>query len=278
VGWGFVDLGVRMWLMLYNPLCTNPLPQARINGVFSELHGLWRRLEASSAVTASGRRGAAALRATVNAGDAVLSRVAALDLSASGLSAVDAQTLAAAVLLPTVMPCLEALDLSGNALRDDGVASIAASLPFLTRLSVLRFGSVRLTEASVGTLVAALSLTGAPQLAELSLGGNALGDAGVSALSTGVAAVGRSLRRLDLSGTRLGDAGAVALAAALPGLPRLEALVLRLNVIGDEGIAAVVSALPSLGPHLLTLDVSRNAFAGVSQVCFYPPPAWRSLL
>ena len=105
-------------------------------------------------------------------------------------------------------------------------------------------------------LAAGLGAGDLPAVTELELGmhvGDAgaksathVGDAGASALA---AALGRGalprLQILSLGGAAIGDAGLVALAPALRRLPALVELFLSGNPVGDEGIAALVA--PQLG-------------------------------
>ncbi|CAK0841104.1 unnamed protein product [Prorocentrum cordatum] len=126
----------------------------------------------------------------------------------------------AVVLASGALPRLQALDLFGNRVGDEGAAALAAAL------------------RAPGAL---------PSLQVLNLTNNRVGDEGAAALAAALRAPGAlpSLQVLDLGDNRVGAEGAAVLAAALraPGaLPRLQLLHLGGNRVGDEGAAALRAA------------------------------------
>jgi uncharacterized protein (TIGR02996 family) len=138
---------------------------------------------------------------------------------------------------------LEDLDLSGNNLRDAGMAVLARSTIF-RRLRSLRLHFNFITDEGVALLARASWLAGVQQLG---LEVNEIGDDGVRALAECTALAG--CRELILWGSRrrIGNAGAVALAAS-PHLRNLRQLDLHHNPIGDEGARALLAS-----PHLAGL-------------------------
>lgn len=148
---------------------------------------------------------------------------------------------------------LRALDVSGNAVGDEGIREAIRSR-YLSQLHTFRVhgncvGDAGAAELAGSALVARM-LARSPRL---DLRQNAVGPAGALALAASPH-LGRAVG-LDLSGNVLGDAGAFALAASehLTGLRRLG---LRQNHIGDSG--AVALAASGLMARLAFLDVSKN--------------------
>ncbi|MBL8924312.1 MAG: hypothetical protein JNJ54_36020 [Myxococcaceae bacterium] len=129
------------------------------------------------------------------------SRLVELTLSETGLDDAAARTLAESDIAQ-----LAWLDLSSNAIGNDGAAALARA----------RF---------------------APRLTRLGLEGNQLGSRGAAALVEGTA----SLVALDLSANPLGDDGARELAAA-PALGQVELLMLAGCAIGPAGARALLDS------------------------------------
>ena len=117
----------------------------------------------------------------------------------------------------------------------------------------------------------AQSLAACPWLVELRLAGNAIGDAGATALA---AALPRcALRGLRLSANRIGDAGGAALAAALlapavDGIPTPPPLLRRLelgyNRMRGAAAAELARALPRCA--LTYIDLEANRFSAAEEV------------
>ena len=140
--------------------------------------------------------------------------------------------------------------------------------PFHLTVQIIFCGSGALNLSNHGlhsghmeVLSAALVSLGLPQLMELHLYRNQIGDAGISAL---VDALSRGalpqLEKLWLGGNSIGDVGLSALADVVSrgALPALEKLFLDSNQIGDAGMSAFASACASGALDHLT-------------VCWRPP-------
>lgn len=138
---------------------------------------------------------------------------------------------------------------------DDGVCALAeADLQTIERLNLR---DVDMSDDGLFGLLAASEF----RPLRLTLTGNAITDAGVTALAS--SAIVERLERLFLSRTEVTDAGVEALAAA-PGLARLRELALgSLEELGDTGTDALVNS-----PYLTELryvevnacwDISRHA-------------------
>lgn len=140
-------------------------------------------------------------------------------------------------------------------IADDGVCALAeADLRTIERLNLRDVG---MSDAGLFGLLEASEF----RPVRLTLTGNAITDAGVTALAS--SAVVERLERLFLSRTEVTDEGVAALAAA-PGLARLRDLALgSLEELGDAGADALASS-----PYLTELryvevnacwDISRQA-------------------
>ncbi|KAM4667427.1 NACHT, LRR and PYD domains-containing protein 6, partial [Amazona ochrocephala] len=190
------------------------------------------------------RRGAAPLREL---------RLGGCSLTAAGLRAV-AAVLAAA-------PGLAVLDLSDNAVGDGGVRELCAALggsgSGLRKLELWQCG---LTELSCESLAAVLPDT--PSLAELHLGGNAVGDGGVRRLSQGLRDPRCRLRTLRLWQCGLTEPSCESLAAALPDTPSLAELHLGGNAVGDGGVRRLSQGLRDPRCRLRTLSLWQCGLSG----------------
>ena len=94
----------------------------------------------------------------------------------------------------------------------------------------------------------------------LQIGGNALGDAGATAVADGLRRNAR-LRRLGLERTGIGATGADALADALAVNTALRSLGLAHNRCGASGVAALAGALRLTAAPLRELDLEHNGAA-----------------
>jgi len=153
------------------------------------------------------------------------------------------------------LPAVTTLDLGDTHVGDAGASALAAALGrgALPRLKILDLHSTVIGD--VGLVALAPALRRLPALEELELGGNPLGDEGLTALvvppqqpagapppSTGVL---EKLKRLWLSRTQITEAGCGTLAAALDGgaLPALEYLYLQ----GTPGSAVAKATVRRAG-------------------------------
>ncbi|KAM9014757.1 NACHT, LRR and PYD domains-containing protein 6 [Ara ararauna] len=190
------------------------------------------------------RRGAGPLREL---------RLGGCSLTAAGFRAV------AAVL--AAVPGLALLDLSDNAVGDGGVRELCAVLGGpgcgLRKLELWQCG---LTELSCESLAAALPDT--PSLAELHLGGNAVGDGGVRRLSQGLRDPRCRLHTLRLWQCGLTELSCESLAAALPDTPSLAELHLGGNAVGDGGVRRLSQGLRDPRCRLHTLSLWQCGLSG----------------
>jgi uncharacterized protein (TIGR02996 family) len=174
-------------------------------------------------------------------------RLERLDLSSNRVTADPLGRLLASPAVAGV----DALDLSDNPLRADGLRALAAArLPALRTLRLVRTGP---DTDGVRALAGSPVLGG---LRSLSLAVNNLGHRAAAALAAAPHAA--NLRVLDLGQNRVGADGAAALAAS-PHLRNLIQLDLAENLIEDAGADALAES-PHLG-GLLALDVSANLFS-----------------
>ena len=119
------------------------------------------------------------------------------------------------------------------------------------RLEVLGLGAA-VGERGGALLADALARGAAPQLAELHLSGNRLGDATARAIARAMRAGGLAhLVELRLNHNEIGDDGAAELAAALlaGAAPRLQGLWLGGNRVGDRGAEQLARALQPGAGH-----------------------------
>jgi hypothetical protein len=126
--------------------------------------------------------------------------------------------------------------IEGNRIGDEGAQALLASST-LTSLMILDLSQNNLGPQSP----VALAKGGVPQLRELVLDSNVLGDEGAAYL----AAQARDLERLQLGWNGVGDLGANALANG-PLLTHAKVVLLSSNDIGPAG-AAALAAGPALG-------------------------------
>lgn len=124
-------------------------------------------------------------------------------------------------------------------------------------LEVLHLQGNGIDDTVAAGLVAPLAAAG---VRELFMGKNAIGDAGVSAMASALAAVDAHgvytspLRRLSLMANAVGGAGACALAASLGPLQHLN---LGHNRLDDDGVRAL-TASAATNHRLLAVDVGVN--------------------
>eukprot|EP00961_Rhodomonas_salina_P109945 1479641-Rhodomonas_salina.3 len=124
---------------------------------------------------------------------------------------------------------LEELNLSGNALGDEGIADLAGVLGRCPQLTSLELSHIGMGERGARRLSEGLERC--PWLTHLNLSWNTLGAQGLLGLGGGLQACS-SLLRLNLRGSALDDEGACVLAHALKHCPALAHLDLGENFIG----------------------------------------------
>lgn len=158
---------------------------------------------------------------------------------------------------------LRSLNLAGNALKADGLRSLANALVDGVPLDMLDLSGNELGDAGVAQLVPVLR--NGP-LQRLSLALNNIGVGGVRTLATAIAArtAGDGLAALDLDWNALGADGVQQLGPALRGAHALADISLAGNRLGDDGaqrLADLVLNGPGGGAlsTLLVVDVSHNS-------------------
>jgi hypothetical protein len=141
--------------------------------------------------------------------------------------------------LSAILKFTTAVDLSGNAIRDEGVANLSSALKNCTNLQTL------------------------------DLSGNHIGAEGVSILSS-VLMNFTNLQTLNISGNNIGDEGVANLSSALKNCTNLQTLNLSGNAIRDEGVANLLSALMN-STNLHTLNLTDNHIGAEGVLCSQGP-------
>ncbi|XP_010183497.1 PREDICTED: LOW QUALITY PROTEIN: NACHT, LRR and PYD domains-containing protein 12-like, partial [Mesitornis unicolor] len=159
------------------------------------------------------------------------------------------------------MASLEDLDLSDNPLEDSGVWELCRALARPgCNVKKLWLWQCRLTEASCRALAEVLPVS--PNLMELHLGDNDLGDGGVWQLSQGLRDPACRLQTLRLGRCRLTEASCRALAGVLPVSPNLMELHLGDNDLGDGGVRQLSQGLQDPACKLQTLSLWQCRLTG----------------
>ncbi|XP_016049544.1 ribonuclease inhibitor isoform X2 [Erinaceus europaeus] len=150
------------------------------------------------------------------------------------------------------VPTLRELHLNDNPLGDAGLRLLCEGLRapqcHLERLQLEYCG---LTAAGCGALAAVLR--DKPDVKELVLSNNELGDAGMRELVRSLAAGPSALETLKLDSCGLGPEACSELSGLLSAKPSLRELDLGSNALGDAGVAALCPGLLSPGSRLRTL-------------------------
>ncbi|XP_069713056.1 NACHT, LRR and PYD domains-containing protein 6 [Phaenicophaeus curvirostris] len=181
-----------------------------------------------------------------------------LRLSCCNLTATGCRELAATL---GTAGSLEQLDLSDNPVEDSGLRELCQALAAPgCGVQKLWLWRCRLTEASGEALGAMLPTS--PNLRELHLGDNALGDSAMRPLSEGLRHPGCQLRVLRLWRCRLTRASGEALGAILPTSPNLQELHLGDNALGDGAMWPLSEGLRHPGCRLQVLSLRQSQLTG----------------
>uniref|UniRef100_A0A672TJR8 NACHT, LRR and PYD domains-containing protein 3 n=1 Tax=Strigops habroptila TaxID=2489341 RepID=A0A672TJR8_STRHB len=157
-------------------------------------------------------------------------------------------------------PALTELGLAGNKdLGDKGVRLLCEGLRRGAG-SLRALWQCGLTELSCEILATVLPDT--PSLAELHLGGNAVGDSGVWQLSRGLQDPRCRLHTLRLWQCGLTELSCETLAAVLPDTPSLAELHLGGNAVGDGGVRRLSRGLRDPRCRLHTLSLWQCGLSG----------------
>lgn len=183
-----------------------------------------------------------------------------LDLSCNAIGNDGAWKLAPAL---DALTSLELLSLSKNQIGDDGASEIGCRLPSTLKVLVMRDNEI----ADVGARTIASALVNS-KIEKVVLANNNIGSSGATALSWTISQ-SSYLQELDLNENEVGDEGAAALATNLVVTSEIEdgeeelatssLTVLRLkdNKIGDAGAGAFVEHLDQ-NRRLQVLDLAGN--------------------
>ena len=166
-----------------------------------------------------------------------------LQLHGCGMGPKGAQALASGLVKARL---LSHLDLSDNALADEGAQAVAAELPH-THLEELLLSRNRIAALGAAALANALMRRRGNALRLLGLHGNKLRDTAAASLAEALGAPAargnRSLETLDLSANKLGEEGALRLGDAIVTNPTLTSLDLRGNRRVDDGVITAIEGL-----------------------------------
>jgi Ran GTPase-activating protein (RanGAP) involved in mRNA processing and transport len=158
------------------------------------------------------------------------------NISIMNLSLMDCRITAAGVAVltqSTKFKHITELDLSDNAIGDEGVSMIAKAQRQHDQSYVIRLARCRCTHRSMLDMADCVRRW---NIEELELNDNPIGDVGVAALS-GAIGTNRSLRYLELARVGMTDVGAEVLSTALRIHPQMMKVTIRGNAIKDETCA-----------------------------------------
>lgn len=181
-----------------------------------------------------------------------------LRLASCGLTRASMDTLAHGASSATVAG-LELLDLSSNALADEGVSVLASCLG--SKLLTLRLESVEMGPSGAEAL--ARTLTALPRLTCLSVASNRVSDAGGLAIAQALASH-RNLSCLSLERTTIRAGTGVSLARAIAQSRSLQRVALRGTWMGFAAVDSIIGAALTRPTHrpvavtgLDSLDLDR---------------------
>ncbi|KAK1329664.1 hypothetical protein QTO34_009846 [Cnephaeus nilssonii] len=158
---------------------------------------------------------------------------------------------------------LRSLSLSGNKVKDQGVASLCEALKGpQCALRRLILGNCGLTEDACQHLSEVL--TSSKSLTHLDLSTNPLGKGGVTLLCRGLKSFTCAVQRLMLRCCQLDVIGCGFLSLGLVGNRHLTHLSLSMNPLGDDGVDLLCEVLLEPACHLQDLELVR---CGLSDAC-----------
>ena len=151
------------------------------------------------------------------------------------------------------------LNLAGNQITDDGVASLSEALKEPTcQLTTLGLLGNQITDDAVASLSEALKQPTC-QLTTLDLGHNQITDDGVASISEALKQSTCQLTKLYLNNSEISDDADASLSEALKHPTcQLTTLGLADNKITDAGVASLSEALKQSTCQLATLDLGGN--------------------
>ena len=150
---------------------------------------------------------------------------------------------------------IRAVGLPSNALHDNGVIELCASLHACQLLTHIDLSSNSLSHEGVQAITSTLH-----RIVFVNMGSNHLGDEG-AALFSAMLASSKHLKHLDLSNNSIGCEGTAHLASALTANTSLNNLILDSNPIGSEGADIILDML-TINRTLQSLNLANCEIEG----------------
>lgn len=149
------------------------------------------------------------------------------------------------------MTKLQILNLGNNRIGDNGLIFMSARLAggTMENLTILDLNVNQIGDKGVSALLTACADGALPKLKELYLNDNNFGAKGMEAFAEVSKEAMAQLQVLRIGGNPIGDNGLTSLAKALHNgaLPQLQVLYLNNNNIGDPGVQALANACAEMG-------------------------------
>lgn len=143
----------------------------------------------------------------------------------------------------SLVPHIQALDMSNNKLNDKNLLELCKVLPLLENLRELNLADNNISSSGMEGLSDALSKL--PKLQKINLLYNNFSDSGLKRLCDVLPNLSE-LKELNISDNRISDDGIGSLASILPQLPNLYHLGLTENLLSQKGITLFCESLPHL--------------------------------
>ena len=154
------------------------------------------------------------------------------------------------------------LDISCNALSDEGAAAISDCLKINHSLKELNLSNNKIT--SIGAIRIANAMQVNKMLSTLDISCNTLSDEGAAAISDCLK-INNNLRVLNLSKNEITSVGAIRIANAMQVNAMLQKLDISCNTLSDEGTAAISDCL-KISNNLRELNLSKNEITSVGAI------------